>query len=97
VPLNSDAIAVREAERGKYPQFCGFTYRGEAARRNSRTGLREVVAQKQRRFLIVVRTCSRGLVALVGAGALYIRVPMRRTSARRRYRTEFSSAMQGEA
>jgi len=28
VPLNSDAIAVREAERGKHPVYC-FTYRGE--------------------------------------------------------------------
>jgi len=28
VPLNSDAIAVLEAERGKHPQYC-FTYRGD--------------------------------------------------------------------
>jgi len=28
VPLNSDAIAVLEAERGKHPVYC-FTYRGE--------------------------------------------------------------------
>ena len=28
VPLNNDAIAVLEAERGNHPQFC-FTYRGE--------------------------------------------------------------------
>lgn len=31
VPLNADAIAALEAERGKHPQFC-FTYRGEPIR-----------------------------------------------------------------
>jgi integrase len=31
VPLNSDAIAVLEAEGGKQPRYC-FTYRGEPIR-----------------------------------------------------------------